>query len=448
MVQGLMAQGSPSRAKSHATKLVGFLAVLGLVVLGSLCAWLVTLDLRGTFHNTTDLADLDGDGDLDVLLHNVRNESEFTAFAVTTLWINQGDGQFVARRLEEESGWASAAGDVDQDGDVDLVVFPGWYLRLILNQGGTQEGLFGEFRNSEVVNAPEKLAQFGSVILGDLNNDGQVDGIVAGCCSRAFTLKPDDDTPNISWVWINAWDSRGRLAPHSSILSALDGLAIRAAALGDLDGDGDLDLFAAVLAPRQGRNTDPADRVLVNDGSGNFTDSGQRLGETDSTAVALGDLDGDGDLDALVGTGRRAMVWINQGGAQGGQEGAFALSEQEISDDQTGAVFLSDLDGDGDLDALIAGLRQAAMWWNDGQAAFTRSSQRFHYSKRHGLAIGDFNGDGRPDIFAAEYSRDYRVWFNQGDGTFRTAAWPIGEQLSGLSSSFGSICNPGNDKRG
>ena len=85
------------------------------------------------------------------------------------------------------------------------------------------------------------------------------------------------------------------------------------------------------------------------------------------------------------------------------------------------------------------------MWWNDGQAAFTRSSQRFRYSNRHGLAIGDFNGDGRPDIFAAEYSRDYRVWFNQGDGTFRTAAWPIGEQLSGFSSSFGSICNPSDE---
>jgi hypothetical protein len=313
---------------------------------------------------------------------------------------------------------------VDQDGDVDLFVFLGWSLRLILNQGGTQGGQTGEFRVNNVVSAPEKLAQFGSVILGDLNNDGRVDGVVAGCCGRVFTLDPDDDTPNFSWVWINEWDSRGRLAPHGSTLSALDGLAMRAAALGDLDGDGDLDIFAAVIAPRQGRNRDPADRVIINDGSGNFTDSGQRLGETDSTAVALGDLDGDGDLDALVGTRRGVMVWINQGGAQGGQDGTFAHSGQAIFGGQTRAVFLSDLDSDDDLDALIAGRRQAAMWWNDGQAAFTRSSQRFRYSKRHGLAIGDFNGDGRPDIFAAEYSRDYRVWFNQGDGTFQTTAWP------------------------
>ena len=251
--------GSASRAKSLATKLFGFLAVLGLVVLGlfSYYVWLVMSDNLGTFHNTTDLADLDGDGDLDVILHNVRTESEFTAFAVTTLWFNQGDGQFVARRLEGtqgESGWDSAAGDVDQDGDVDLVVFPGWSLRWILNQGGAhQGGQAGEFRANNVVGAPEKLAQFGSVLLGDLNNDGQVDGVVVGCCGRVFTLDPDDDSPNISWRWINEWDSTGGLAPpyNTSVLSALDGLAMRSAALGDLDGDGDLDLFTAVIAPRQ-----------------------------------------------------------------------------------------------------------------------------------------------------------------------------------------------------
>jgi hypothetical protein len=166
-------------------------------------------------------------------------------------------------------------------------------------------------------------------------------------------------------------------------------------------------------------NSDPADRVLFNDNSGNFVDSGQRLGDTDSTAVSLGDLDNDGDLDALVGTEKEALVWINQGRSQGGQEGTFAPAGQEISGSKIRAVFLSDLDGDGDPDAIIAGIRQAVIWWNDGQGAFTRSGQRFNYSKRHGLAIGDFNSDSWPDIFVAEYAKDYRIWFNQGDGTFR-----------------------------
>lgn len=401
-------------------RLLWLLSILGLVALG-LClyyGWLVMSDRIGTFHNVTDLADLDGNGHLDVILHNVRNESEFTAFSVTTLWFNQGDGKFAAQRMEDEAGWASAAGDLDGDDDVDLAIFPGWDLALLVNQGGIQGGQLGEFRRQWQLRGPERDGQFGSVLLDDLNGDGWMDGIVAGCCGRTFTVNPDDDAPNVSWVWINPGASGGSLSASPSILSALDGLAVRAAALGDLDGDGDLDLFAAVLAPPQGRNTDPADRVIVNDGSGNFSDSGQRLGQTESTAVALGDLDGDGDLDSLVGTEDGVMVWINQGAGQGGQEGTFAASRQGFSGGRTSAVFLSDLDADGDLDVLVAGRRQAATWWNDGQAVFTRSGRRFHYSERHGLAVADFDGDGRPDIFAAAYSEDYRLWLNQGDRTF------------------------------
>jgi hypothetical protein len=428
-----------SRTKSRATRLIGFLAVLGLVACGLLAyyVWLVMSDNLGTYHNTTDLADLDGDGDLDVVLHNLRNESEFTAFSVTTLWTNQGNGRFVARRLEgaegEGGGWAAAAGDMDRDGDADLVVFHGWSLRFELNQGGAQGGQAGEFKRSAAIIGPERNGQYGSIMLGDLNRDGQVDGVVAGCCGRLFTLDPDDDSPNLSWAWTHEWNSGGGLASQVSVLSALDGLAVRAAALGDLDGDGDLDLLCAVIAPEEGRNRDPADRVILNDGAGHFTDSGQRLGQTDSTALALGDLDGDGDLDALVGSAKGAAVWINQGGAQGGQEGTFAMSGQRAFGGQSRAVALSDLDGDRDLDALIAGRRQAEIWWNDGRAEFARSNQRFRYTKQHGLAVGDFDGDGRPDVFAAAYSRDCRVWLNRGGGTFgaasrtraRTAGWAL-----------------------
>lgn len=418
--------GHASRAEPLAIRMLWPLAALACIGGIFLCyhVWLIATDNIGTFHNVAKSADLDSDGDLDVVLNNVRQESEFTAFAVATLWVNQGDGQFVARRLEGasgEAGWASAPGDVDRDGDVDLFVFPGWHLRLIINQGGAQGGKAGEFRVNNVVGAPGKLAQFGSVLVDDLNKDGQLDGIVAGCCGRAFPLDRSD-VPTISWVWINAWESRdGLVPPHNvSVISALDGLAMRAAALGDVDGDGDLDLFAAVIAPRQGQNRDPADRVLLNDGSGAFADSGQRLGDSDSHAVALGDLDGDGDLDALVGKGDRAEPWINQGGVQGGQAGVFARSTQSMFRGRVRALFLSDLDADGDVDALIAARRGATVWWNDGRAAFRRSSQRLRYSKKHGLTVGDFNADGYADVFAGAYSSDYRVWYNQGDGTFRT----------------------------
>jgi len=172
------------------------------------------MDLKGTFHNTANLADLDNDGDMDVILQNVRNESEFTAFAVITLWFNQGNGRFTAKRLDDyhyEAGWASNAADVDNDGDTDLLVYQGYYVRIDLNQGGNPV----EFKTSQSIDAPKQEAQFGSLLLDDLNNDRLMDGIVLGCCSRIFTMDPEDDTPNFSWVWINASNSLGELVPQN-----------------------------------------------------------------------------------------------------------------------------------------------------------------------------------------------------------------------------------------
>lgn len=406
---------------SRVLGIMGLLLVVGLPSYFAYHFWLVMTDSLGTFHAATDTADVDGDGDLDVVLHNVRQEAEFTAFSVWTLWINQGDGRFTPRDVDESGrasgGWASAAGDVDGDGDADLALFIGYELRLLLNLGGAQGGEAGAFRQAAVLRPPQRDAQFGSVHLDDLNQDGWLDVVVTGCCGRVFVMDLDDDTPNYSWYWINHWGERNLLGERFA-LSALEGLALSGAALDDLDGDGDVDLFAAVIAPPEGRNRDPADRIVFNDGTGRFADSGQRLGDRDSTAVALGDLDGDGDVDALVGEERGAAVWINQGRAQGGQEGQFALSGEKIAGGETRSLFLSDFDGDGDRDVLVGERRQATIWWNDGRATFTGSDRRFRYSKKHGLSVGDFDGDGWPDIFAAAYDDGYRLWLNRGDGAF------------------------------
>ena len=90
----------------------------------------------------------------------------------------------------------------------------------------------------------------------------------------------------------------------------------------------------------------------------------------------------------------------------------------------TADVFLEDLDGDYDLDALMVGTRQGSVWWNDGKGKFSPSGQRFQYSERHGFTLGDFDGNGWIDIFAGEYSNNFMVWFNHGDGTFSTSPQP------------------------
>ena len=110
-------------------------------------------------------------------------------------------------------------------------------------------------------------------------------------------------------IWLS--DGEGSFSQVQSLTAPL----AHNIALGDIDGDGDFD---AVTSPwNHNRRAYP---VMVNDGTGSFTDSQLKLGRTFSSAVALGDLDNDGDLDAFAthtrwghqGKGEPAKVWLNE----------------------------------------------------------------------------------------------------------------------------------------
>ncbi len=126
-----------------------------------------------------------------------------------------------------------------------------------------------------------------------------------------------------------------------------------AAALGDLDGDGDLDAYLA-----NGKNEGvERDTVWFNDGKGNFSYPAWQTLEAEKQHVSLGDLDGDGDLDALIDAG---AVWaaINDG------KGKFTyLRPYLYANDSVAYSYypaLGDLDGDGDLDAVFG----RVLWGN------------------------------------------------------------------------------------
>jgi len=189
--------------------------------------------------------------------------------------------------------------------------------------------------------------------------------------------------------------------------------------LGDVDGDGDLDAFVANASYQ-------ANKVWLNDGNGTFNDSGQSLGSSSSYGVALGDVDGDGDLDAfVVNFGSANKVWLNNG------SGIFTDTGQNLGSSSSYGVALGDVDCDGDLDAFIANAVSQAnkVWLNDGNGTFNDSGQSLGSSSSAGVALGDVDCDGDLDAFVAN-SGNNKVWLNDGNGTFTDSGQSLGSSSS------------------
>jgi len=246
------------------------------------------------------------------------------------------------------------------------------------------------------------------VAVGDLDADGDLDAVIANLSNQ----------PN--GVWIN--DGAGMF----TVTQQLGDSRTRDIALGDLDGDGDLDIWDANSAGQ-------ADVVWRNDGAGEFT-AWQSLGNSKSIAVALGDLDGDGDLDTFIGNRLQSNhVWLNQGGKQGGTPGIFAQTAQNLGGTQESyGISLGDLDGDGDLDAFVANYQSAPnqVYLNDGTGIFSDTGQMLGNFPSLDLGLGDLDGDGDLDAFVANSTAANRVWLNAGDGQFTDTVQTLGATRS------------------
>ena len=248
------------------------------------------------------------------------------------------------------------------------------------------------------------------VALGDVDGDGDLDAFVGNAGANK--------------VWLNDGGVQGgTLGNFSDSGQSLGSSDSQAVALGDMDGDGDLDAFVG----NQGGMIDLHNGVWLNDGTGSFSDSGQSLGNLESWAVALGDVDGDGDLDAFVGNlGRANKVWLNDG------TGNFSDSGQSLGSSTSMAVALGDVDGDGDLDAFAANYNQAnKVWLNDGTGTFSDSGQNLGGSGSEGMALGDVDGDGDLDAFVGNWNgQPSKVWLNDGTGTFTDSGQSLGSSNS------------------
>jgi ankyrin repeat protein len=177
-------------------------------------------------------------------------------------------------------------------------------------------------------------------------------------------------------------------------------------ALGDLDSDGDLD---AVFSNMHQYGS----RVYLNDGRGHFEATEQVLAQ-DGHGVDLGDLDADGDTDIIMSCaeyGTDLMVYLNDGRAN------FTVKPQSLADSLLAgnAVNLHDFDTDGDLDAAVVYYQEDdVIYFNDGQGNFTKSGLTFP----QGSNWADLDGDGDVDNFHRETGVGLRSLLNDGSGNF------------------------------
>jgi hypothetical protein len=357
------------------------------------------------------LGDRDGDGDLGAYLANGENEVPVP----DTVWLNDGSGNFTdsGQQISNRESRQVILADLDQDGDLDAVVADTGSISTYRNDG---QGRFGTGQNQ--LFPLDRGAYVLAPAVGDVNGDGWLDVLGGGCCGAVEIRDSGQRQVHSSSdaLWLS--DGQGRYIDSGQ---TFDMLGTRAVALGDLDGDGDLDAFFAnagsLISPNETMQQNQPDSVWFNDGLGTFTQSPQALSTGIAEAVALGDLDGDGDLDAVVGNRPNAEVWLNAGGAQGGTPGEFVQARWQGRLNVVRALFLFDLDGDGDLDILGVGGDMAVVWLNDGQANFSTGA-RIKFKPQHALAVGDLNNDGAPDIFAGSVNHGILIWLNDGQAGF------------------------------
>ena len=291
-----------------------------------------------------------------------------------------------------------AVGDLDRDGDNDIVVGQ----RDVVAGADPEDAEVLWLRNPTrggggwTIHAIAQVAE-GSVwdvALDDAEGDGDLDvfystSIQYGGGGLFWAANPGDPE--------SVWTAR---------TIAEDGGTLRQLTTGDLDEDGDPDLVATNFFPGE-------IYVFRNDGTpanGGWVEETVTDELGGACSVALGDIDRDGDLDVVAaGQSDDDVAWFEQAGA------AWTRNDVETSFDDVEQVGLADVDQDGDLDILArAWLPGEISWWDNtagNGSNWVERSVATGFETPSALEIADLDLDGDLDFLAASFTGDIVSWW-------------------------------------
>ena len=364
--------------------------------------------------------DLNGDGDADLAVGNYFG-NDFS------ILINTGSGSFTtAGSYPAGTGrpMAAAVADLDEDGDLDIAA-PSQNSETIAVLWNNGAAAFA----TEIVDGAS--ASPTGIAIGDVDSDSHLDIAVANFFGY-----------NLSVIFHRG----GELEVNPSLVTAP---GPREVVLDDFDGDGNLDIAAATF----GRNPQVGDHAISlhqGNGDGTFDDVVFHPCNTSSNhpqAIASGDLDGDESPDLAIAyeTGQSVSVMLNNG------DGTFAKDVPyghflPLGGIWTNDVALGDVDGDEDLDLISAGINLSVSF-NNGDGTFTDEVAYEPFLSTYSIQLEDVDGDDDLDIAAASFFGPYEdgllmIRLNDGSGTFgEPIEYPAG--LSPSSIAFGDIDGDG-----
>ncbi len=265
-------------------------------------------------------------------------------------------------------------------------------LRVFLNQADGS-GLYQPFLQPTFPVGPQASPSEPS----DFNRDGLADICVANINDQS--------------VSILLGNGNGTFRPQQRVVV---GVAPRGIAVLDVDGDGDTDIV----------NTNSSSNnlsLLLNNGSGVFgAPSFFDGGGGSEWALAAADMNNDGILDLVVGTQSTVVanrrVLVNLGNGAGG----FVFHSSQLSDGNVWMLNTGDLSGDGSEDVALANssTNRGTILLNDGAGNLGPPTSYTTDAFPLATDLGDLDGDGDLDWATSSFSGDWRIFTNNGNGTF------------------------------